>query len=70
MSTLAEEIYAKACATALFEAENTGIEKEELTLIAAYAILAADTFEHYEAMSYEKRKKHTLDCAAKLAAAL
>jgi hypothetical protein len=68
--TLAREIYTRCCAETLFQSEGEGITEEELTLITAYAFVAADTFNIYEDMTHEERKRHTISCAAKLAATL
>jgi len=68
--TLARDIYTRCCAEALFQAESEGITEAELTLISSYAFVAAETFTELEGMTYEERKRHTIKCAAKLAAAL
>jgi hypothetical protein len=68
--TLAKDIYTRCCAEALFQSEGEGITEEELTLITSYAFVAADTFKIYEDMTHEERKRHTISCAAKLAATL
>ena len=70
MSDLAEQIYTKCCAEALFQADSNGITEEELTLITSYAFVAADTFTIYKEMTHEERKRHAISCAAKLAATI
>ena len=67
LNKLARDIYTKCCAEALFQSDGAGITEQELTLITSYAFVAADTFNIYEEMTHEERKRHAISCAAKLA---
>jgi len=70
--TLAEEIFSRCAADALFQenSQANGIATEELALIASYAFIAADEFHHLEDMTHEKRKKYITTCAARLTASI